>query len=208
MSIALTVLFATRNGEHVLPRTLEAYCRVEQPCHKWKIVVVDNGSDDSMLTILASFEKRLPLETVRHPISGKNRALNYALNFLEGQLTILTDDDAIPDLSFLTAWSKYLDMCQDYELFGGSIDLLFEVPAPEWIFKIKKEWFEMLFAARDMPEGPITPNQIFGPNMAVRSSVFASGFRFNEKSWPKRNRSPLPDRWRNRVPSQGRARRR
>ena len=94
MSIALTVLFATRNGQHVLPRTLEAYCRVEQPSHKWKIVVADNGSDDSTPTILASFEKRLPLETVRHLISGKNRALNYALNFLEGKLTILTDDDA------------------------------------------------------------------------------------------------------------------
>ena len=87
-------------------------------------------------------------------------------------------------MSFLTAWTKYLDKCQDYELFGGSIDLLFEVSPPQWIFKIKKEWFEMLFAARDMPEGPITPNQIFGPNMAVRSSVFASGFRFNENLGP------------------------
>jgi hypothetical protein len=42
----------------------------------------------------------------------------------------------------------------------------------------------MLFAVRDLPEGPITPNEIYGPNMAVRSSVFASGFRFNENIGP------------------------
>ena len=43
MSIVLTVLSATRNGERALPRTLEAYCGLERPSHKWKIVVVDNG---------------------------------------------------------------------------------------------------------------------------------------------------------------------
>ena len=43
---ALTVLCATRNGEHVLPRTLEAYCRVEAPLHSWKMVIVDNGSNN------------------------------------------------------------------------------------------------------------------------------------------------------------------
>ena len=59
---ALTILFATRNGEHVLPRTLEAYCGLEAPSQAWKMVVVDNGSDDLTPAILKSFKKRLPLE--------------------------------------------------------------------------------------------------------------------------------------------------
>jgi glycosyltransferase involved in cell wall biosynthesis len=61
MPAALTVLICTRNGASVLPRTLEAYCRVENPSHAWKMVIVDNGSVDSTPAILASFKNRLPI---------------------------------------------------------------------------------------------------------------------------------------------------
>jgi glucosyl-dolichyl phosphate glucuronosyltransferase len=182
-TLALTILFATRNGQHVLPRTLEAYCHVEKPSHSWKMVIVENGSEDSTPAILESYRRRLPLEILRHPIAGQNHARNFGLKFIEGELTILTDDDAIPDPSFLTAWSKYLNKCQDCEIFGGSVHPLFEVPPPPWIFR-NKEQFDMLFAVRDLPEGPIAPDEVFGPNMAVRSSVFKKGFRFKEELGP------------------------
>jgi glucosyl-dolichyl phosphate glucuronosyltransferase len=180
---ALTVLFATRNGEDVLPRTLAAYCRVEAPRCRWKIVVVDNGSQDSTADILTSFKRRLPLEMLQQSIVGKNRALNHGLSVLEGSLAIITDDDAIPEPSFLTAWSRYVDEAQDYELFGGSIDPLFEASPPKWILRNKAR-FDLLFAVRNLPEGPIAPDEIFGPNMAVRRAVFARGFRFNENIGP------------------------
>jgi glycosyltransferase involved in cell wall biosynthesis len=189
--VALTVLFATRNGDSVLPRTLEAYCRVQQPPHGWKMVIVENGSDDSTAAILESYKTRLPLEILRQPTAGQNRARNRGLDVIEGPLTILTDDDAIPDPTFLTAWSKYLDRCQGYELFGGTIEPLFEVPPPKWIFENRTQ-FDMLFAARDLSEGPIAPDQIFGPNMAVSSSVFERGFRFNEDLGPNKSDPNYP----------------
>ena len=74
-----TVLFATRNGERVLPRTLEGYCRTEKPPQSWKMVIVDNGSDDRTADILASFRKRLPLETLQQSNPGKNCALNLRI---------------------------------------------------------------------------------------------------------------------------------
>jgi glycosyltransferase involved in cell wall biosynthesis len=180
---ALTILFATRNGEHVLRRTLEAYCGLEAPAQAWKMVIVDNGSDDLTPAILESFKERLPLESLEQPIAGKNRALNCGLRAIEGRLVIVTDDDAIPNSSFLTAWSKYLDKQCDHELFGGSIDPLFEVPPPKWILKSNNQ-FDFLYAARDLDEGPIAANEIFGPNMAVRSAVFERGFRFKEDIGP------------------------
>jgi glycosyltransferase involved in cell wall biosynthesis len=183
-SVALTVLFSTRNGENVLPRTLEAYCRLESPVHAWKIVIVDNGSEDLTSTILGSYKKRLPLEILQQPIAGKNRSLNCGLTVCEGRLIIITDDDAIPNPSFLTAWSKSLDKNMDYELFGGSIDPFFESPPPKWMARHLSQLDSMLFALRDLPEGPIAASAIFGPNMAVRSSVFEKGFRFNENIGP------------------------
>jgi len=181
--VALTVLFSTRNGEQVLPRTLDAYCNLDRPSQNWKIVAVDNGSGDSTSQVLASFTKSLPLEILQQPTAGKNRALNLGLSVLEGRLAIITDDDAIPDRSFLTAWSRYLDHARNYDLFGGSIDPLFEAPPPEWIRKNKTQ-FDLLFAARNLPDGPIDADEIYGPNMAVRTSVFAAGFRFDENIGP------------------------
>lgn len=179
----ITVLFATRNGQAVLPRTLEAYCGLELSPRRWKMVVVDNGSDDTTLSILHSYQQRLPLEIFNQPIAGKNRALNLGLNAIEGQLAIITDDDAIPNSTFLTAWSKYLDRELDYELFGGSIAALFDIPPPKWLLN-NQTYLEILFAVRDLPEGPIAADLIYGPNMAVRTSVFRAGLRFNEGIGP------------------------
>jgi glycosyltransferase involved in cell wall biosynthesis len=80
----LTVLFATRNGAHVLARTLEGYCRAEPPPVAWKLVVVDNGSSDGSTTIINSFRDRLPIELIEQPLPGKSRALNQESRLRKG----------------------------------------------------------------------------------------------------------------------------
>jgi len=190
-SADLTVLFATRNGERVVGRTLEGYCKNEAPSVNWKIVVVDNGSTDSTSGVIESFKDRLPLELLHQPIPGKNCALNLGLSAVEGSAVILTDDDAIPNPNFLKAWVKGLNGSQEYELFGGSIEPLFETPPPSWL-KNDRFYFDMLFVARSLPEGPIEPEDIFGPNMAIRASVFKRGFRFNENIGPNGSDANYP----------------
>jgi L-malate glycosyltransferase len=93
----LTVLLATKNGEHVLPRVLDAYRRVAIPAMGWKMVIVDNGSTDSTPQIIESARNDLPLEVLQQPHPGKYRALNSAMGAVEPGLVIFTDDDAIPD---------------------------------------------------------------------------------------------------------------
>ena len=146
-------------------------------------MVVDNGSTNSTPKILRSFEETLPLRVLHHPIAGKNRALNAGINAVEGRLLILTDDDAIPSCSFINAWAKFLDTKEQYGLFGGSIQPLFDVLPPRWMLESRLH-FAMMFAERALPEGPVGPDEIFGPNMAVRTSVLDHGFRFNEQMGP------------------------
>jgi glycosyltransferase involved in cell wall biosynthesis len=55
----------------------------------WKLVIVDNGSTDRTrdklrLTYLFEFKR------------GKNAGLNTGLAHVEGDLIVLTDDDAVP----------------------------------------------------------------------------------------------------------------
>jgi GT2 family glycosyltransferase len=189
--IQLTVLLATRNGAHVLPRTLRGYRCVVTPTFGWKLVVVNNGSTDATPEILRSFQTHLPLQVLDQPVPGKNRSLNAAIQLAEGSLVVLTDDDAIPHPSFLTAWAKFLNSRTDYELFGGSIEPLFEVPPPKWLMKSRLH-FAMMFAERLLPDGPVAPDEIYGPNLAVRSSVTNRGFRFDERLGPDTTNPDYP----------------
>jgi GT2 family glycosyltransferase len=181
--VELTVLIASRNGEDVLPRVLAGYAAAAAPPVGWKLVVVDNGSSDATPQILDRFKRELPLEVLDEPVPGKYRALNTGLRAIEGRLVVLCDDDAIPSPSFLIAWAAFLQRQPDFELFGGAIEPVFDGHAPQWLLDSRLH-FAMMFAERDLPEGPTGPDHIFGANWAVRSSAFARGHRFNEALGP------------------------
>ena len=59
-------------------------------------MIVDNGNTDSTPAIIASFKDHLPIEMLREPVPGQNRALNSGLIAVEGRAVIITDDDTIP----------------------------------------------------------------------------------------------------------------
>jgi glycosyltransferase involved in cell wall biosynthesis len=179
----VTVLFSTRNGAAVLPRVLQGYEAVAGKDNSWKIVVVDNGSTDETGDILRQFASRLPLTSQFHGEPGKNAALNSALACLEGEFVILTDDDAIPQENFLQSWRAVFDAQPQCNIFGGTVKPVFDVDPPTWLLECQSQ-FEALYSARSGEDGPIAPNKIFGPNMAVRKLVFDLGTRFNETIGP------------------------
>src|SRR5690349_2014049 len=98
----LTVLIATRNGEKTLPGVLEAYGRAQTPVGGFKLVVVDNGSTDATPALAGRFRNKLPLTWLSENAPGKNAALNRGLSAVEGDLVVLTEDDAFPHPDLLT----------------------------------------------------------------------------------------------------------
>jgi hypothetical protein len=49
---------------------------------------------------------------------------------------------------------------------------------------VRRLQFEMMFSERNLPEGPVDAGDLYGPNMAVRTSVLQRGFRFDEELGP------------------------
>jgi glycosyltransferase involved in cell wall biosynthesis len=188
----LSVLFATRNGAEVLPRTLDAYARQTLPRELWELIIVDNGSVDETALILKKYEGILPMTVLFEPAPGKNRAVNKGISVLEGDFVIVSDDDAIPDEAFLEAWLETALRVSDFQIFGGRVTPLFLAPPPPWLSHYAKQQFETLYAARDLDEGPTEPSNVFGPNMAVRRRVFRDGHRFDEKIGPNGENSNYP----------------
>ena len=182
--VDLTVLIATHNGADVIGRTLDGYCALESDLALWKLVVVNNASTDETRAILERYEDRLPLTIIDVPTPGKNAALTVGLKAVEGAFVILSDDDAIPQPGFLDHWRDAMAQFPDMQVMGGSIDLVFDTPPPDWLLKEKLR-FEELYALRDnIPAGPIDPLGIYGPNMAVRRDVFSAGVTFDPAIGP------------------------
>lgn len=181
----VTVLFSTHNGEKVLQKTLDGYLKQAIDNKAWQIIIIDNASNDSTPSILESFKKKLPLVLLEYNVPGKNKALNSAIKHIKSDFIIITDDDAIPEKDFLLNWIKIKNKQKDYDLFGGNITPLFPKNnlQSSWMRENKFHW-EEIHAARDLTSRPIEAKEIFGPNMAVRKSIFDKGILFNEDIGP------------------------
>ncbi len=185
----LIVIFATRNGAETLGQTLEGYVKLDQPDRPWRLIAVNNGSNDDTAAIFESYRDKLPLMVIDQDRPGKNVALNTALDAARSsadrgpQLYVFTDDDAVPDRDFLTVWASVGDEKPAHDLFGGQVAAEFTAMPPAWLDDCKAQFAE-LYAQNKRPEGDIPARRIFGPNMAVRATVFEHGLRFDETIGP------------------------
>lgn len=167
-----------------MTQTLEAFCQLVPPSGDWKLIAVDNGSTDETAARIQSFADRLPLELLSVPDRGKNHALNAALEHIEGDLIVLTDDDVVPDAQWLCALQECADSNPQCGLFGGPILPRWPSPPEPWILKDLP--LGMLFAITPdtIKDGEIDCENLWGPNMAVRRSIFDKGVRFNTSIGP------------------------
>jgi glycosyltransferase involved in cell wall biosynthesis len=154
------------------------------------LVIADNGSTDQTPQVLAWFASRLPLHVVCEPKLGKNHALNTGLKLLEGDLAVFTDDDAFPHADWLVHLRNAADTHLAYSVFGGAILPRWELPPPNWV-----QWVDSgpvyTLTGPSWEEGPIAPQFIFGPNMAVRTSVFQSGMHLDPSIGPRGSSYPM-----------------
>jgi len=186
----LTLLLATRDRAATLEATLTSLAQLEQPRGGWRLVLVDNGSSDRTRAVAESFGRALPLEYVYEPSAGKNAALNTGLEHIAGDLIVFTDDDVVPRPDWLRRIREAADRQARFSIFGGPVLPMWKSPPPSWIL----EWVPLgptYTILSPCPEGPHISARVYGPNMAIRESVFAEGYRFDERIGPRGKRSPM-----------------
>ena len=178
----LSVLIATYNGEKTLPAVLSAYSQQSLPKEEWKLVIVDNGSNDNTKEIINEFLPLLPITPLFESRRGKNIALNTGLSHIEGDLIVFTDDDILPRTNWLKELRKAADSHPSYSIFGGPILPKWESPPEDWILS----WVPLkpTFAILDDQEEGDNGGLVFGGNMAVRSNIFQESYKFDETVGP------------------------
>jgi glycosyltransferase involved in cell wall biosynthesis len=181
----LIVILATHNGASWLEQVLTGYASQQGVEFRWALVVVDNNSTDGTRAILEDWAKRLPLVLMGELRPGKNVALNRALTLIDNPACdfVFTDDDAVPAPDFIIHWKKALARLPGNSLFGGTVIPGFE-GVDDTVPNRYAAWHGEIYASNCRASGPIIPEEIFGPNMAVSGALIRRGFRFDENIGP------------------------
>jgi len=173
----------TRDHAEVLSGTLDAYERLEFPRGGYRLVVVDDGSRDETPRMLASRASRLPLVPLRAPSLGQNAARNLALAHLEGDWAVFTDDDARPRSDWLVRIREAADAHPEAEVIAGTVLPRFEVEPADWVLRAVRRGPSFAWVER-AADGWLDPTEAVGPSVAIRTTRFGAGLRFDPSIGP------------------------
>jgi glycosyltransferase involved in cell wall biosynthesis len=192
MSYDISVIITTYNRAKDLKNTLESMVKTEKEDLSIEFIVVDNGSTDQTKLIIDSFSNRLRIQYIFESQSGKNRAINTAIEKSKlGKIIVFTDDDVDVSPDWFVSIRLVCDRWPNHAVFGGRIKVVFPIEkVPKWAFDphIKALGFghhdyseiECIYKHLETP---------FGSNYWVRREVFENGRRFDEAIGPgKKNR--------------------
>jgi len=183
----ISVIIATYNRAQDLSKTLESMVRTDKSGLTVEFIIVDNGSTDQTKSVVDSFSDRISIHYIFEARSGKNRALNTALEKCElGKIVVFTDDDVDVSPDWLVSIRSVCDRWPNHAVFGGRINVVFPVEkVPEWASDPYLS--SLCFAHHDYSDKEciygthMTP---YGPNFWVRQEVFDDGRRYDEVIGP------------------------
>jgi hypothetical protein len=190
----IDVLIATYNGSRTWPTMLEALARQQPTRRRLRYLVVDNASSDETPALLRAWADRLPIQLELCPEPGKMAALQHGARLLDGDLTVMTDDDIVPAPHWLAAYEAAADAHPEAALFGGPITPTPFEPLDPW-YGVVDGFRHVLFALSDEPEGAVDAvASVYGPNYMMRTDAARAVLLERSKLGPTRGSSfPLGD---------------
>jgi len=164
-----TIAICTRNRTQDLRRCLNALIKL--PDDGQEILVIDNcPSTDETYQLVAPYAG---VRYIREPRPGLNIARNRALQEAQHEVVAFTDDDAVPDITWLRALLKNFDNPLVLCVTGLTMPLELETEAQEAFEKynsFNKGFTKKLYSS--IKNNPLaTGNVGAGANMALRKSV-------------------------------------
>jgi glycosyltransferase involved in cell wall biosynthesis len=185
----ITLVIATYNGARTLSKTLASINELEIPDYcEFNVIIIDNNSNDDTSELLTEYHCQHILAKLRQTKQGKNAALNLIFegDVALGELLIFSDDDVIFPEDFVKRYLELIIEQPEISIFGGAV-------IPHWPNEVPHKIlggidavvaFAITPATAGYQTGLIDPVKLHGPNMAIRSNVFAQGIRFNEDIGP------------------------
>jgi GT2 family glycosyltransferase len=171
-----SVIIPTYNRPQALRRCLDALARLDYSRDQFEVIVVDDGSRESLTALVTDFHDGLDLRLLREEHAGPGLARNAGAAQARGEYLTFTDDDCAPFPDWLCALEQRFARDPDCLVGGptinGNPDNLYATASQMLIDYLLGAFFQKGKATT--PSAFVTSN-----NMAVRAAMFRAlgGFR-------------------------------
>ena len=121
----VSVIVPVYNDPLRLETCLRALEEQTYPRDSYEVIVVDNGSDESIEHVVAGFSQAMASYESR---PGSYAARNRGLSLSVGEILAFTDSDCIPAPDWIKKGVEILSKHPNHKVVGGRVEFLFEAP--------------------------------------------------------------------------------
>jgi GT2 family glycosyltransferase len=120
----ISIIVPTYNRPAQLTACLESISCLDYPADRFELIVVDDGGHAPLEPVLSPFCGRIELTLLSQRNSGPGVARNNGAARAKGEFLAFTDDDCIPDASWLKALAARFAKTPDHAIGGRTINAL------------------------------------------------------------------------------------
>ncbi|AFY84593.1 glycosyltransferase [Oscillatoria acuminata] len=181
----VSIIIPVLNDPQRLQLCLEALENQTYPKHLYEVLVIDNGSDESIEPVVCPFQQaKMLVEMVPGSYTARNQGILHA----QGEVLAFTDADCIPQLDWVEKGTAHLLSVPNCGLVGGNIQFSFKNPNRptaaelyDQFFFLQQEYYldNQQFAAT---ANVFTYKQVF-ERVGLFNSTLKSG---GDREWGKR----------------------
>ncbi len=126
--IEFSIVVPAHNRPLRLSQCLQAIATLAFPVTRYEVIVVDDGSEESLEPVVVPFLSHLNITLLRQPNSGPAGARNTGAAKARGRYVVFTDDDCRPDPGWLDALATRLQASPSCAAGGKTVNGLAENP--------------------------------------------------------------------------------
>ncbi|MDJ0679755.1 MAG: glycosyltransferase family A protein [Xenococcaceae cyanobacterium MO_167.B52] len=121
----ISVIIPVFNDQKRLKSCLAALEKQTYPQDNYEVIVVDNGSDQSLESVIKEFSQA---KLTYCAVPGSYAARNHGISLAQGEIIAFTDSDCIPNSNWLQAGVKHLSTTDNCGLVAGKIEMFYRKP--------------------------------------------------------------------------------
>jgi glycosyltransferase involved in cell wall biosynthesis len=131
----LSVIVATLDRARYLRECLDGLLTQTAAADQYEVIVVDNGSTDETPAIVKQYCERAPnFSYLREERTGLSVARNAGVRASRADIVAFTDDDAVPELSWVERIvARFESLGSEVAVLGGEVRPIWGAPRPEWL---------------------------------------------------------------------------
>jgi glycosyltransferase involved in cell wall biosynthesis len=122
--LVFSVIIPTYSRPERLAACLQSLTHLQYLRDRFEVIVVDDGSEPPVDSVVVFFSDRLDLVLLRQPNSGPAAARNTGAAQAKGKFLAFTDDDCTPAPDWLHALEARLAMTPEHMIGGRAVNAL------------------------------------------------------------------------------------